>query len=114
MICKRRNKNYKNRKLVIYQNENDKKPFCYVESYSGWLCYSVHSDKETHMKMRELVMQDLYWLLGHGCSYEDWKDSIEKWDSGLRIYNVEIDKLPNSLFCSNEEKQIALDSYHNS
>ena len=58
-------------------------------------------------------MQNLYWLLGADCSYDEWLEYIEDWDKSRHIYNVEITKLPESLFFSEEEKQTAIDSFHN-
>ena len=47
-------------------------------------------------------MENLYWLLGRDCEWEDWVKSIEAWDKGRHIYNVPIDELPESMFFEGE------------
>lgn len=104
----KRNKNYKARKLVIY---DDKKRITYVEPFWGWYSFSENLH-ELHKPCRALVMENLYWLLGRDCEWEDWVKSIEAWDKGRHIYNVPIDKLPKSMFFEGE-KEIALNSFYN-
>ena len=55
-------------------------------------------------------MENLYWLLGNDCDFDEWNDSIEKWDKG-RMYNVPVTELPSSLFFDGE-KEIALNSFY--
>ena len=105
----KRNKTYKNRKLVIYDG---KKKVTEVIPFWGWYSFSCHLNIELHDKCRALVMENLYWLLGRDCEWEDWVDSIEAWDKGRHIYNVAIDKLPESMFFEGE-KEIALNSFYN-
>ena len=57
-------------------------------------------------------MKNLYWLLGRDCEFEDWIDSVNDWDKGKHIYNVSIDKLPESMFFEGE-KEIAINSFFN-
>lgn len=109
MKVERKNKNYSKRKLKIV-DDNDKL-LCYVEPCFGWFSYSnaMRNNKE----LRPLIIENLYWLLGRDCDFEEWTDSIEKWDRGKRIYGVPIDKLPESQFFSKEEKEKALNSFYN-
>lgn len=103
----KRNKNYKARKLVIYDG---KKRITYVYPCWGWYSFSENLH-ELHKPCRALVMENLYWLLGRDCEWEDWVDSIEAWDKGKHIYNVPVDKLTSMFF--EGEKEIALNSFYN-
>lgn len=103
----KRNKTYKNRKLVIY---NGKKKVVEVIPFWGWYSFSNNLN-ELHNQCRALVMENLYWLLGRDCEWEDWVDSIEGWDTGKHVYNVPVDKLSSMFF--EGEKEIALNSFYN-
>lgn len=105
----KRNKTYKNRKLVIY---NGKKKITEVIPFWGWYSFNCYLNHDLHDQCRALVMKNLYWLLGHDCDFEDWNDSIEAWDKGRHIYNVSIDELPESVFFEGE-KEVALNSFYN-
>lgn len=104
----KRNKTYKNRKLVIYDG---KKRITYVEPFWGWYSFSENL-QELYKPCRALVMENLYWLLGRDCEYEDWVDSIEGWDKGKHVYGITVDKLPESMFFEGE-KEIAINSFYN-
>lgn len=104
----KRNKNYKARKLVIY---DDKKRITYVEPFWGWYSFSENLH-ELHKPCRALVMENFYWLLGRDCEWEDWVESIEAWDKGKHVYGITVDKLPESMFFEGE-KEIALNSFYN-
>lgn len=104
----RKNKTYKNRKLVIYDG---KKRITYVEPFWGWYLFSENL-RELHKPCRALVMENLYWLLGRDCEWKDWVDSIEGWDNSKHVYGVPVDKLPESMFFEGE-KEIALNSFYN-
>lgn len=106
LTCIKRNKTFKKRKLYIY---DDDKFICYVEPWMGWVAYS---SKTNHSECRKLVMQNLYWLLGHDCDFDEWKNSIDAWNEGKHIYGVPIDKL-SSRFFSEEEMNVALNSFYN-
>ena len=108
MKVTKRNKTYNKRKLYIY-DDNDKF-ICYVEPWCGWTSYSTLNDR--HKECRELVMENLYWLLGRDCTIEEWKECIEDWHNGKRIYGVPIDKL-TSRFFTEEEKEKAFNSFYN-
>lgn len=104
----KRNKTYKNRKLVIYDG---KKKIAEVIPCWGWLGYSFAKNlHEYHNQYRVLIMENLYWLLGHDCDLKIWKDSIEAWDTGRHVYGVSVDTLPKSMFFEGE-KDIALNSF---
>jgi hypothetical protein len=106
----KRNKTYKNRKLVIYDG---KKKIAEVVPCWGWCGYSfTKRTYETHKQCRTLVMENLYWLLGHDCDFEEWNNSIEAWDAGKHIYGVPIDEntQPKSMFFEGE-KEVALNSF---
>lgn len=105
----KRNKTYKNRKLVIY---NGKKKITEVIPFWGWYSFNCYLNHDLHDQCRALIMKNLYWLLGHDCDFDDWNDSIEAWDKGRHIYNVAIDELPESVFFKGE-KEVALNSFYN-
>ena len=105
----KRNKTYKNRKLVIYDG---KKKITEVIPFWGWYSFNCYLNHDLHDQCRALIMKNLYWLLGHDCDFEDWNDSIEAWDKGRHIYNVAIDELPESVFFEGE-KEVALNSFYN-
>ena len=104
----RRNKTYKSRKLVIY---DENKKVAEVFPFWGWFAFDFHLNPDLYDKCRVLVMENLYWLLGHDCDFEDWTDSIEAWDTGRHIYGVYVDKLSSMFF--EGEKEIALNSFNN-
>lgn len=106
MDIKRKNKSYDKRKLVITIN---KKKY-YVEPCFGWYSVST-SNLEIRSIIRDVVMDNLYWLLGRDCDIEEWEQSINRWDSGRGIYNTSVDKL-TSIFFNTEEKDRALNSFY--
>lgn len=107
ITVQRRYKSYDKRTLVIYQNG---KPIDYVRPFYGW-----YAGSNICPETRKLVMENLHWLLGHDCDYDEWKDEyIEMWDRARRIYGVPItESYPESLFFNNEEKERALKSFYN-
>ena len=104
----KRNKTYKNRKLVIYDGNTK---VTEVIPFWGWYSFSENLH-ELHKPCRALVMENFYWLLGRDCEWEDWVDSIEAWDKGKHVYGITVDKLPESMFFEGE-KEIALNSFYN-
>lgn len=106
MDIKRKNKSYDKRQLVITIN---KKKY-YVEPCFGWYSVST-SNLEIREIIREIVMDNLYWLLGRDCDIEDWEQHINRWDSGRGIYNTPVDK-PTSIFFNTEEKDRAFNSFY--
>ena len=105
----KRNKNYKVRKLVIYDG---KKKVAEVHPFWGWFSFDYNLNPDLYDKCRPLVMENLYWLLGHGCDYETWVDSVEDWDHGRKLYGVGLNLIPESMFFEGE-KEIALNSFNN-
>ena len=113
LTCVRRNKTFKNRKLVIYDG---KKQIASVTPWMGW--YSINLkvpisfvDLGEGTELRKIFMENLYWLLGRDCDLEEWTNSIEAWDKGKHIYGVPVDKLTSMFF--EGEKEIALNSFYN-
>lgn len=80
----RKNKSYDKRKLVIY-DDNDNK-IVEVEPYCGWFCWSNPNifDKNFALARME-VLKNLYWLVGRDCDEFEWERRIEHWDSGKGI-----------------------------
>lgn len=78
----KKNKTYKNRKLVIY-DDNDKR-IADVTPWCGWFCWSNRID-ENFSLVRMEVLKNLYWLLGYDCDEEEWERSIERWDTGRGV-----------------------------
>lgn len=103
----KRNKNYRARKLVIYDGN---KKVTEVIPFWGWFSFDFKLNPDLHDKCRALVMENLYWLLGHDCDFEDWTDSIEAWDAGKHVYGVP--DISYSMFFEGE-KEIALNSFNN-
>jgi hypothetical protein len=111
--CVKRNKTYQNRKLVIYSG---KKKICNVTPWMGWCSYDyyitgISQDLEKHLEIRKVVMENLYWLLGRDCEKEVWDETINDWDRGRGIYGIPCTN--QSQFHSDEEKNIAIESYYN-
>lgn len=110
----RKNKSYDKRKLVIY-DDNDNK-IVEVEPCFGWFCWSKRLDDTIHSITRMEVLKNLYWLLGHDCDEEEWIRSIERWDSGKGIYGVPLatgQTIYPSQFHNIDEKYLALESFNN-
>lgn len=102
----RRNKSFKKRKLAFYEG---KKLITYVEPFWGWIAHTEITDKETYKEIRSKVMENLYWLLGHECDQKTWEESINRWDKGRGVYNVNDNK---SMFHNSDEMVVALDSFY--
>ena len=104
----RKNKSYDKRRLKIYYNDeliNTVRPFYH------WYVYSVNfNDELTRMRCRIKVLENLYWLVGEDCTYEEWEKIIERLDSGRGVE----DKSENtSQFYNISEKLTALESFNN-
>ena len=95
-------------KLIIYK---DGPRICEA---TPWMCWYARSNNTIGDKsnIREQIMQNLYWLLGGDCEIEEWRERIEHWDQGRKVYGVSIDKL-TSMFFNQEEKNVALNSFYN-
>lgn len=109
----RKFKTYKSRKLYIY---DDKKVIDIIVPWCGWYAHDkpLNNELEEHMdEIRKLTMENLYWLLGKDTDKEGWDELINYWDHGQHVFGVAVDKLPDSMFISKEEKQLALNSFEN-
>lgn len=78
----RKNKSYDKRKLVIY-DDNDNK-IVEVEPWGGWFCWSKRFDKN-YALVRMEVLKNLYWLVGRDCDEFEWDRRIEHWDEGMGV-----------------------------
>lgn len=101
------NKSYNKRKINVYDG---KKLIIVIMPYCGWYSVST-SNKELRAIAREIALDNLYWLLGHDISFEDWIKHIEDWDNGKCLYGVPVDKL-SSMFFNKTEKELALNSFN--
>jgi len=105
IIVKKVNKSFDKRKLKVYEGA---KLLGEVGVFHGW----ISIQRENHDILRQVAMENLWWLLGKDCDEETWKEDVEYWDKGKRVYGVSIDKLPDSMFFEGE-KEIALNSINN-
>lgn len=103
----KRNKSYDKRKLVIY-DDNDNK-IVEVEPWGGWFCWSNRFDKN-YALVRMEVLKNLYWLIGKDCDEFEWNQHIEHLDSGLGV-DGKTEKY--SQFFNIDEKIAALESFNN-
>ena len=97
----KKNKKPSKRKLIIYQGDEK---ICEVVPNWGWFSFTTYIEEELHYKLRPFIMQNLYWLIGNNQDYNQWQELIELFDSN--VVNL------HSLFCNEEEKQIALNSFN--
>lgn len=102
----RQNKSYDKRKLVI---TIDKKKY-YAEPWWGWFSIDA-TNLEIRRIIREVVMDNLYWLVGKDCDMETWANYISDCDSGKKIYNTPLNTTPASMFFNTEEKKRAYNSF---
>lgn len=110
LTVKKLNKTYSKRVLQI---KRDKKVIDRITPFFGWYSHEINIKKyeESIIKeIRKLTMENLYWLLGRDCDFEDWNHSIEHWDKGKGVKGLSADA--PSMFFSDEEKRIALDSFY--
>lgn len=110
----KKNKSYDKRMLKIYYND---KLLTNVYPFGGWFGYTHYNPNNSdYMCCRIKVIENLYWLLGEGCSYEDWVKRVEKWDKGKGIYGVPLatgQTVYPSQFHNIDEKYSALESFNN-
>lgn len=111
LTVKKLNKTYSKRVLQIKKN---KKVIDRIRPFFGWYSHEINVKKyeESIIKaIRKLTMENLYWLLGRDCDFEDWNHSIEHWDKGKGVNGLSSNN--ESMFFSEEEKQTALNSINN-
>ncbi len=102
----RKNKSYDKRCLKIYYYD---KLINTVIPFYSWYVYSVNfSDELTRIWCRTKILENLYWLVGQDCTYEEWGKIIERLDSGR---GVEGKSENSSQFLNINEKLIALESF---
>ena len=110
----KRNKKFKKRRLVIYDG---KKKIAEASPFFGWYSREMFVHPEGNQsildEIRKCIIDNLYWLLGHECCYDDWEQSVEDWDKGKHVYNVSMDKLKTGMFFNEEEKERAKKSFNN-
>lgn len=106
----RKFKTYKNRKLYIYDG---KKLIDVLMPWCGWYGHNMVPPETSEDEIRKLVMENLYWLLGKDTDKEGWEELINYWNHGKHVFGVSICKLPDSMFCSEEEMLTALNSFEN-
>lgn len=103
----KKNKKYNKRYLKIYY---DGKLVNSVFPFYNWFFYDINFDDElTRICCRKKVLENLYWLIGKDCNYEDWKNIIEKLDIGRGVEGKKANNI--SQFFNMEEKLIALESF---
>ena len=110
LTVKKLNKTYSKRRLQI---KDGNKIIDELTPFFGWYSHEINIKKyeESIIKeIRKLTMENLYWLLGRDCDFEDWTHSIEHWDKGKGVNGLSADA--PSMFFSDEEKQIALNSFY--
>lgn len=111
LTVKKLNKTYNKRVLQI---KSGKKVIDRITPFFGWYSHGINIKKyeESIIKeIRKLTMENLYWLLGRDCDFEDWTYSIEHWDKGKGVNGLSSNN--ESMFFSEQEKQIALNSFYN-
>ena len=104
----KRNKNPKNRKINFYIG---RKLIASAIPYHGWYACQMPTDETIQTEIRGIVMNNLYWLLGSDCDFYEWEKIIEDWNIGKHIFGT-ISNI-KSLFFSDEEKELALNSFYN-
>ena len=111
LTIKKINKNYSKRRLQIKEGN---KIIDVLTPFFGWYSHEKNIKKyeESIIKeIRKLTIENLYWLLGRDCDFEDWNRSIEHWNKGKGVNGLSAGA--PSMFFSEEEKQTALNSFYN-
>lgn len=103
----KKNKSYSKRRLIIY-DENDNK-LAEVYPFRGWFAWNNNPGVDIIKECRNIVLQDLYWLLGEDCSENEWLEKIEKWDSGK---GIECKTTKISQFFNDDDRNDAEVSYY--
>lgn len=110
LTVKKLNKNYSKRRLQI---KDGNKVIDEITPFFGWYSHEKNIKKyeESIIKeIRKLTVENLYWLLGRDCDFEDWTQFIEHRDNGRGVNGLSAEH--SSMFFSDEEKQIALNSFY--
>jgi len=121
LTIKKLHKKYGKRKIQVFE---DNKLYGEISEFWHWICIDpkmkVREGEEfdkKHEFLRKIAMENLWWLLHSDNIDEDyteleaWEEKINRWDKG-KVFGP-VDENPTSLFTSNEEKEIALNSINN-
>jgi hypothetical protein len=121
ITIKKLHKKYGKRKIQVFE---DNKLYGEISEFWHWICIDPKMKvregekfNKKHKFLRKIAMENLWWLLHSDHINEDyteleaWEEKINKWDKGKVLGPV--DENPTSLFTSNEEKEIALNSINN-
>lgn len=109
----RKNKLHKNRKFSVYK---DSKKIGEVIRHQDWICIDLGKHRDYIPTVRNLVMRDLYWLIGDDCDVTEWSKRIDRLDNGQIEFDVpilQIGKRFNSMFDSILQREIARASITN-
>ena len=109
----RKNKLPKSRKFSIYK---DGKRIGEVIRYQDWICIDLGKHRDYIPTVRNLVMRDLYWLIGDDCDVTEWSKRIDRLDNGQIEFDVpilQIGRRFNSMFDSILQREIARASITN-
>lgn len=121
LTIKKLHKSYGKRKIQVYQG---KKLYGEITEFWHWICLDLKMKERSgeefdkkHEILRKIAMENLWWLMHSDnisegyTELEAWEEKINRWDQG-RVFGP-VDENPTSLFTSNEEKEIALNSINN-
>jgi hypothetical protein len=100
----RKNKLHKNRKFSVYK---DSKKIGEVIRHQDWICIDLGKHRDYIPTVRNLVMRDLYWLIGDDCDVTEWSKRIDRLDNGTFDFDVPIGTRPNSVFDNIIQREIA-------
>ena len=110
ILITRKNKLPKSRKFSVYK---DSKKIGEVIRYQDWICIDLGKHREYIPTVRNLVMRDLYWLIGDDCDVTEWSKKIDRLDEGQIEFDVPIRTRPNSQFANILQREIARLSINN-
>jgi hypothetical protein len=100
----RNNKLPKSRKFSVYK---DSKKIGEVIRHQDWICIDLGKHRDYIPTVRNLVMRDLYWLIGDDCDVTEWSKRIDRLDNGTFDFDVPIGTRPNSVFDNILQREIA-------
>ena len=121
ITIKKLHKKYGKRKIQVFE---DNKLYGEISEFWHWICIDpklkVREGEEFEEKeknLRMIAMENLFWLMHSDhinedyTEFEAWEEKINGWDRGKVLGPV--NENPTSLFTSDEEKEIALNSINN-
>ena len=109
----RKNKLHKNRKFSVYK---DSKKIGEVIRHQDWIYIDLGKHRDYIPTVRNLVMRDLYWLIGDDCDVTEWSKRIDRLDNGQIEFDVpilQIGRRFNSMFDNILQREIARASITN-